>query len=59
MNLRSLILGALLMNNIFTTVVEIVGAALVVAGVAMLSVPAAVITAGLLCICASFLVATR
>ena len=47
------------MNNIFTTVVEIVGAALVVAGVAMLSVPAAVITAGLLCICASFLVATR
>jgi hypothetical protein len=47
------------MNDIFTTMIEIVGAVLVVAGVALLSIPAAVITAGLLCICASYLVATR
>jgi uncharacterized membrane-anchored protein YitT (DUF2179 family) len=47
------------MNDIFTTTIEIVGAVLVVAGVALLSIPAAVITAGVLCICASYLVATR
>jgi hypothetical protein len=47
------------MNDIFTTMIEIVGAVLVVAGVALLSIPAAVITAGVLCICASYLVATR
>lgn len=47
------------MSDILTTVAEVVGGVLVVAGVAMLSIPAAVITAGLLCICASYLVATR
>jgi hypothetical protein len=47
------------MNDIFTTLIEIVGAVLVVAGVAMLNIPAAVITAGVLCVCASYLVATR
>jgi uncharacterized membrane-anchored protein YitT (DUF2179 family) len=47
------------MNDLFTTMIEIVGAVLVVAGVALLSIPAAVITAGVLCICASYLVATR
>jgi len=47
------------MNDIFSTLIEIVGAVLVVAGVALLSIPAAVITAGVLCICASYLVATR
>ena len=47
------------MNDIFSTMIEIVGAVLVVAGVALFSIPAAVITAGVLCICASYLVATR
>lgn len=47
------------MNDILTTIVEFIGAVLIVVGVAMLNIPAAVITAGVLCICASYLVATR
>jgi len=47
------------MSDFLTTVAEIVGLVLVVAGVAMLNIPAAVITAGALCVCASYLVATR
>lgn len=47
------------MRDVFTTIVELVGAALIVAGVAMLNIPAALIAAGALAICASFLVANR
>lgn len=47
------------MTDLLTTIAEIVGAVLVVAGVAMLNIPAAFITAGVLCVCASYLVATR
>lgn len=47
------------MRDIFTTIVELIGAALIVAGVAMVSIPAALIAAGALAICASFLVADR
>lgn len=47
------------MRELLTTIVEVVGAALIVAGVAMVSVPAALIAAGVLAICASFLVANR
>jgi len=39
-----------------TTVVELVGAALVVAGVALLSVPAALIVAGVMAIAVSYVV---
>lgn len=39
-----------------TTVVELVGAALVVAGVALLSVPAALIVAGAMAIAVSYVV---
>jgi len=42
-----------------TTVFEIVGCALVVAGVAMLSVPVSVIVAGVLMVTVSYLVADR
>lgn len=47
------------MRDIFTTIIELLGAALIVAGVAMLNIPAALIAAGALAICASFLVADR
>jgi len=47
------------MRDIFTTIVELIGAALIVAGVAMFNIPAALIAAGALAICASFLVANR
>lgn len=55
---RLLILGVL-MRDLVTTVVELVGCALVVVGVAMLSVPIAVVTAGVLLILLSWLVAAR
>jgi len=47
------------MSELLTTIIELVGAALIVTGVAMLSIPAALIAAGVLAICASFLVANR
>ena len=47
------------MRDLLTTIVELIGAALIVAGVSMLSIPAALIAAGVLAICASFLVANR
>lgn len=47
------------MRDLLTTIIELVGAALIVAGVSMLSIPAALIAAGALAICASFLVANR
>ena len=47
------------MSDLLTTIVELIGAALIVAGVAMLSIPAALIAAGVLAISASFLVANR
>jgi hypothetical protein len=47
------------MRDLVTTGVELVGCALVVAGVAMLSVPIAVVTAGALLILLSWLVAAR
>jgi len=47
------------MRDAFTTLVELIGACLIVAGVAMLSIPAAFIAAGVLAIGASYLVATR
>jgi len=42
-----------------TTVVELIGCALIVAGLAMVSVPVSVIAAGVLAIGISFLVADR
>jgi hypothetical protein len=45
------------MSELLTTIVELIGAALIVAGVAMFNIPAALIVAGVLTICASFLVA--
>lgn len=39
-----------------TTAVEFIGAALIVAGVALLNIPAALIVAGVLAIAASYLV---
>ena len=47
------------MRDLLTTIVELIGAALIVAGVSILSIPAALIAAGVLAICASFLVANR
>jgi len=47
------------MNDLISTAVEFVGALLIVVGVAMVSVPAAFVAAGVLAICASFLVASR
>ena len=47
------------MSDLITTIVELVGAALIVAGVAMFNIPAALIVAGVLTICASYLVADR
>jgi hypothetical protein len=48
------------MRDIFTTFVETLGACLIVAGVFLaFGVPSALITAGVLMICACYLVATR
>ena len=58
-SLRLLILGACLMRDVLTTVVELFGCCLVVAGVAMINVPVAVITAGVLMVLVSYLVADR
>lgn len=55
---RLLILGVL-MRDVLTTVVELLGCVLVVVGVAMLSVPIAVVTAGVLLILLSWLVTVR
>lgn len=55
---RLLILGVL-MRDVLTTCVELLGCVLVVVGVAMLSVPIAVVTAGVLLILLSWLVTVR
>jgi hypothetical protein len=47
------------LRDILTTVFELAGCALVVAGVAMLSVPVSVIVAGVLMVTVSYLVAER
>lgn len=56
---RSLTRGVSPLRDMLTTVFEIVGCALVVAGVAMLSVPVSVIVAGVLMVTVSYLVADR
>lgn len=56
---RLLTRGVSLLRDVVTTVVELVGCALVVAGVAMLSVPVSVIVAGALMVTVSWLVAER
>jgi len=55
----SLIRGVSLLRDMLTTVVELIGCALIVAGVAMLSVPVSVIVAGALMVTVSWLVAER
>lgn len=47
------------MSDLLTTIVELIGAALIVTGVALFNIPAALIVAGVLTICASYLVADR
>jgi len=47
------------MRDAVTSIVEILGACVVTVGVGMISVPAAVICAGLLMIVGSYLAATR
>lgn len=47
------------MRNAVTTFVEFVGAALIVAGIAMFSIPFAFISAGVFVIAGSYLAATR
>lgn len=47
------------MRNLITTAVEIAGAALIVVGIGMISIPAAFITAGALTIAGSYLAVTR
>jgi len=47
------------MRNAVTTFAEILGAAAIVVGVAMLSLPVAFIVAGVLVIAGSYLAATR
>lgn len=47
------------MREVLTTAVEIIGATLIVVGVWQLSVPFALIAAGVLAIGASYLVASR
>lgn len=47
------------MRDLLTTAVEILGAVLIVVGIGMLNIPTALIAAGVLAICASYLVATR
>lgn len=54
-----LIRGVSPLRDVLTTVCELVGCALVVAGVAMLSVPVSVIVAGVLMVTVSYLVADR
>lgn len=44
------------MRDLLTTAVELIGAVLIVAGVALLNIPAALIVAGVLAIAASYLV---
>lgn len=44
------------MRDLLTTAVELIGAVLIVAGVALLNIPAALIAAGVLAIAASYLV---
>lgn len=44
------------MRDLLTTAVELIGAVLIVAGVALLNIPAALIAAGVLAIVASYLV---
>lgn len=56
---RLLIRGVSPLRDMLTTVFEIAGCALVVAGVAMLSVPVSVIVAGVLMVTVSYLVAER
>ena len=52
---RLLIRGVSLLRDVLTTVVELFGCALVVAGVAMVSVPVALIVAGLMIVGLSWL----
>jgi len=47
------------MRNALTTFAEIIGAAAIVCGIAMVSVPFAFISGGVLAIAGSYLVATR
>ncbi len=47
------------MTELATTIAEVLGALLVVAGLAMIFVPAAVIAAGVLLVVGSYLAATR
>jgi hypothetical protein len=47
------------MRDAVTSIVEILGACLVTVGIGLVSVPAAVICAGLLMIAGSYLAATR
>lgn len=47
------------MRDLLTTICELIGCALVVAGVALLSVPLSLIVAGALTVGVSFLVANR
>lgn len=47
------------MRDAVTSIVEILGACLVTVGIGLISVPAAVICAGLLLIAGSYLAATR
>lgn len=54
-----LIRGVSLMRDLLTTIFELLGCALVVAGVALVSVPLSLIVAGGLMIGVSFLVADR
>ena len=56
---RLLIRGVSLLRDLLTTVVELIGCALIVAGVAMVSVPVSVIVAGVLLVTVSWLVAER
>lgn len=56
---RLLIRGVSLLRDILTTVVELAGCALIVVGVALLSVPVSVIVAGVLMVTVSWLVAER
>ena len=59
MFLRFLTRGVSLLRESLTTAVELIGCALIVAGLAMVSVPVSVIAAGVLAIGISFLVADR
>lgn len=47
------------MRNAVSTLAEFVGAAAIVCGIAMVSIPAALVVGGVLVIAASYLVATR